>query len=104
MPSVLDHRRQLVVGAIVEIHATKASQGKLVQYLGTWKDYNSNSTTASWKVQKTATSEFLQLEESKLTFIRGPPQDEEDEWWDPACLLQHIQQRHHTAQEVYYHR
>jgi hypothetical protein len=82
MPSALDHRRQLVLGATVEIHATAASQGKLIQYLGTWKDYNSNSTSASWKVQKAATSEFLQLEESKLTFVRGPPQNEEEEWWE----------------------
>ncbi len=82
MPSVLDHRRQLVVGATVDINSTGASQGKLIKYLGTWKEFNSNSTTASWKVQKTDTSEFLQIEESKLTFIREPPQDEEDEWWE----------------------
>jgi hypothetical protein len=79
---------ELIVGSVVEIHSVKSpahlngSQGSLVQFLGTWSEFNDNSSTAKWKVKPASSSTLISLKASNLTLIRVPPQEDEKDWWD----------------------
>jgi hypothetical protein len=89
LAGLVSHKEdQLIAGCIVEIHSVKSSahlngsQGKLVQFAGTWSEFNNNSSTARWKVMPTTSSTLISLKACNLTLIRVPPQGDEKDWWD----------------------
>ena len=88
LTGLVSHKEnELIVASIVEIHSVKSSdhlngsQGSLMQFLGTWSEFN-NSSTARWKVKPTSSSTLISLKSSNLTLIHVPPQEDEKDRWD----------------------